>query len=156
MIERINNTVFKWLGMFLILITSFLVGIIFLQVVLRFVFNFSIAEIDELSRYLFVWVIFLGISYGFREKAHLGVVFFVELLPPKIKKAFLIGIELLVTIFFAVVVVTGYKMVLFTMAQKSATLLIPMGYVYLAIPAGAIFCILAMLERLKLSASSQQ
>ncbi len=154
MIERINNTIFKWLGMFLILITSFLVGIIFLQVVLRFVFNFSIAEIDELSRYLFVWVIFLGISYGFREKAHLGVVFFVGLLPPKIKKAFLVGIELLVTIFFVVVVVTGYKMVLFTMAQRSATLLIPMGYVYLAIPAGAIFCILAMLERLNLSANS--
>jgi TRAP-type C4-dicarboxylate transport system permease small subunit len=151
MIEQMNDVVFKWLGRLLIFTIAFLVSIIFLQVVLRYIFNFSIAEIDELSRYVFVWIIFLGISYGFREKAHLGVVYFIELLSPKSRKVFLIGIELLIILFFLVITVAGFQMVQFTMAQKSSTLLIPMGYVYLAIPVGAIFCLFAMAERLKVS-----
>jgi TRAP-type C4-dicarboxylate transport system permease small subunit len=154
MIEQMNDVVFKWLGKLLIFTTAFLVSIIFLQVVLRYVFNFSIAEIDELSRYVFVWIIFLGISYGFREKAHLGVVYFIELMSPKRRKVFLICIELLIIVFFLVITIAGFQMVQFTMAQKSSTLLIPMGYVYLAIPVGAILCLITMVERLKVSIES--
>lgn len=156
MIERLNNLVFKWLEKLLIIVTAFLVAIIFSQVVLRYVFNYSIAEIDELSRYLFVWIIFLGISFGFREKAHLGVVFFLNILSPKYKRIFSICIEIMVAVFLTIIVIAGWQMVQFTMLQRSSTLLLPMGYVYLAVPAGAFFCLLAMLEIIKASIQAQE
>ena len=70
MIEKTNSIIFEWLQKILTVVVLFLVAILFLQVVLRYVFSYSIAQIDELSRYVFIWVIFLGISLGFKNSAH--------------------------------------------------------------------------------------
>lgn len=50
-----------------------MVVLVFGNVVLRYGFNSGIDISEELSRIIFVWVIFLGTVIGFRERAHLGV-----------------------------------------------------------------------------------
>ncbi|CAN5207577.1 TRAP transporter small permease [soil metagenome] len=42
------------------------------NVVLRYVFNSGIAVAEEVSRWLFVWVTFLGAIFALREHGHLG------------------------------------------------------------------------------------
>ena len=49
-----------------------MVALVFGNVVLRYVFNSGIAVSEELSRWLFVWLTFLGGIYALREHAHLG------------------------------------------------------------------------------------
>ena len=59
-----------------------MVVLVFGNVVLRYVFNSGIATSEELSRWLMVWLTFLGAIVALREHAHLGVDTLVRALPP--------------------------------------------------------------------------
>jgi TRAP-type C4-dicarboxylate transport system permease small subunit len=50
-----------------------MVVLVFGNVTLRYVFNSGIAQSEELSRWLLVWLTFLGAIVAVREHAHLGV-----------------------------------------------------------------------------------
>mgnify|MGYP001457868197 CR=1 FL=1 len=56
---------------------------VFLNVVLRYAFNSGITMTEELSRLLFVWVVFLGAAVALIERAHLGVNTIVLMMPRK-------------------------------------------------------------------------
>lgn len=53
----------------------------FIQVVLRYVFGTGLLWALEATIYMFAWMVLLGISYGVRERAHIGVDAAVRLLP---------------------------------------------------------------------------
>ncbi len=57
----------------LVLILALIVALIFSNVVGRYVFHASFAGAEELSRLLFVWLVFLGAILTLRRGAHLGV-----------------------------------------------------------------------------------
>jgi C4-dicarboxylate transporter DctQ subunit len=57
------------------------VSLLFLQVVLRVVFNHGYAWIEELSRFAFVWFVFLGAAYGAQKSAHNRVTVHLKKLP---------------------------------------------------------------------------
>lgn len=54
-------------------ILVFQLGLIFVQVVLRYGFSYSLSWSEELARYLFVWLMWLGVSYAARNRTHLRV-----------------------------------------------------------------------------------
>lgn len=56
--------------------------LVFLNVVLRYGFNSSINVTEEVSRYLFVWLAFLGAILAFKENQHVSVTMFTEKLSP--------------------------------------------------------------------------
>ena len=58
-----------------------MIGIVTLQVVLRYGFNSSIDWSEEISRLLFVWCMFLAIPLGIREGAHVGIELLVTHIP---------------------------------------------------------------------------
>jgi len=60
-----------------------MVVLVFSNVVLRYVFNSGIAISEELSRWLLVWLTFLGAIVALRRHAHLGVDTLVRTLPPR-------------------------------------------------------------------------
>jgi TRAP-type C4-dicarboxylate transport system permease small subunit len=72
-----------------------MVILVFGNVVLRYGFNTGITVSEELSRWLFVYVTFLGAIVAMREHAHLGVDSLVRRLPPIGKKACLVVSQLL-------------------------------------------------------------
>ncbi len=81
-----------------LLIAAFLaamVVMVFGNVVLRYAFNSGIIVSEELSRWLFLWVTFLGAIVALKEHAHLGSDFLVARLPPAGRKACLIAGHLL-------------------------------------------------------------
>lgn len=59
-----------------------MVVLVFGNVVLRYVFNSGITVSEELSRWLMVWLTFLGAIVALREHSHLGVDTLVRALPP--------------------------------------------------------------------------
>lgn len=60
---------------------------VFGNVVLRYVFNTGIAAAEEISRLMFVWLIFLGAILALRRNAHLGVELVQARLPLRARKA---------------------------------------------------------------------
>ncbi|MEK8958333.1 TRAP transporter small permease subunit, partial [Escherichia coli] len=53
--------------------------IVFINIILRYGFQTSILSVDELSRYLFVWLTFIGAIVG--NDSNLLIVFYVQIMP---------------------------------------------------------------------------
>src|SRR3954467_7065796 len=60
----------------------------FIQVVARYVFNYSFVWALELNTVFFAWLIFVGMSYGVRVGAHIGIDAVVKVLRPAAARAF--------------------------------------------------------------------
>lgn len=54
--------------------------LIFVQIILR-VFDASLPQAEEVARYLFVWAMYLSISYAIRDERHIRILFLIEKLP---------------------------------------------------------------------------
>ncbi len=63
---------------------------VFGNVVLRYAFNSGIAVSEEMSRWLFVWITFLGAIVAVREHGHLGTELLLDRLPPVAQRACLV------------------------------------------------------------------
>lgn len=79
----------------IVLILAAMVLLVFGNVVLRYAFNSGITVSEELSRWLFVWMIFLGAIVAVKEHRHLGTDVLVSRLPPAGRKACLLIAHLL-------------------------------------------------------------
>ena len=93
--KRIVDGYFKLLEVVLVLCLGAMVLMVLGNVILRYGFNSGITVSEELSRFLFVWLTFLGAIVGMREGAHLGVDTVVRLLPIAGRKACFVASELL-------------------------------------------------------------
>ncbi|WP_028605811.1 TRAP transporter small permease [Ottowia thiooxydans] len=69
------------------LMLAVMVVLVFGNVVLRYGFNSGITMSEEVSRWLFIWITFLGAIVALKEHAHLGVDMVVNRLPAWGKKA---------------------------------------------------------------------
>ncbi|MBI4182763.1 MAG: TRAP transporter small permease [Proteobacteria bacterium] len=83
MLSRIVNRLEEGL---IALLLAVMTVITFVQVVARYVFNWSFVWALELVTFLFAWLIFLGASYGVRVGAHIGVDALVKVLAPGPRK----------------------------------------------------------------------
>src|SRR2546421_13049488 len=86
---RMNRAIDGFCHLIEILIAAFLavmVVMVFGNVVLRYGFNSGIIVSEEVSRWLFLWVTFLGAIVALKEHAHLGSGFLVSRLPVLGKK----------------------------------------------------------------------
>lgn len=70
---------------------AMMVALVFGNVVLRYAFNSGITVSEELSRWLFVWLTFLGSIYALRENQHLGTDVLVSRLGEKGRLLCLLG-----------------------------------------------------------------
>lgn len=72
MLDKFINSYCKLLDYAMALFLALMVVMVFGNVVLRYGFNSGIAISEELSRWLFVWVTFMGAVVALKEKGHLG------------------------------------------------------------------------------------
>jgi TRAP-type C4-dicarboxylate transport system permease small subunit len=121
-----------------IILMSLMTIIIFVQVIMRRVFSNSLTWSEELARYLFVWLIYFGISYGAKIRRHIKIEAFLGLFPKKLRPY----IEILGDVlFFAFAIFIMYTSLIWVqrqvkLNQASAALHVPMWIVYAAPFAG--------------------
>lgn len=87
MIQKIIDGYCRALGMVIVTCLAAMVALVFGNVVLRYAANSGISVSEELSRWLFVWMTFLGAVVAMRHRAHLGTDMLVARLPVWGKKA---------------------------------------------------------------------
>ena len=71
-INRWVHAYCRFLTAVIVALLAAMVVLVFGNVVLRYVANSGITVSEELSRWFFVWMTFLGAVIGLRERAHLG------------------------------------------------------------------------------------
>ena len=92
---KIVDGYFSLLRLLIVLLLAAMCVLVFTNVVLRYAFNTGITVSEELSRWLFVWMTFLGAIIAMREHGHLGMDSLVARLPTIGKKACLVASQLL-------------------------------------------------------------
>ncbi len=104
--SRAIDLYFSALKFLVALFLAIMVVLVFGNVFLRYAFNSGITVSEELSRWLFVWVTFLGALVALREHAHLGVDTLVKRLPAIGKKICLV-ISLLLMLYVTWLLLQG-------------------------------------------------
>lgn len=106
-------------------------------VVFRFVVESSLAFPDELIRYLFVWVIFLGAAIALRRNAHAAIGILVDRLTPGWRRPVVLASTAVSGAFFLVLLTKGTELSLRVIPQISPALEVSMAWVYAAVPVSA-------------------
>lgn len=86
---------FKLLELLVVAALVAMVFMVFGNVVLRYFFNSGILVSEELSRYFFIWLTYIGAMIAMRDREHLGVDTLVRRLPKAGQKACLFASEAL-------------------------------------------------------------
>lgn len=73
MLKKLGKAFDKFESGALIISLAVMVIVIFMQVVMRYVFNNSLSWSEEFARYLFVWFSWIGVSAGLKDGEHLRV-----------------------------------------------------------------------------------
>jgi TRAP-type transport system small permease protein len=79
--KPLTDLFFRLAEMLLVLMLCAMVIMVFGNVVLRYGFNSGLDFSEELSRFFFIWITFLGAIIAMREKAHLGLDTLIRVLP---------------------------------------------------------------------------
>ncbi|MBV6272519.1 TRAP transporter small permease [Alcaligenaceae bacterium CGII-47] len=87
MFDHAGRTLMRLLEILLVVCLAVMGVLVFGNVVMRYVFNSSIAVSEELSRLLFVWLIFLGAILASAQRTHIGYDSLVQRASPRIRKA---------------------------------------------------------------------
>lgn len=103
------------------------------------IFNFT--WIEELIRYLFVWIVFLGIGVVYKSKEHAQVELLQHYLPKKLKGKVLVLIEIINSSLFLFLMIYGWRILKFTSQQISASMGLNMTIIYSAVFVCAMICL---------------
>ena len=90
MLQKLLDRYCRLLSVLMVIALALMVVLVFTNVVMRYAFNSGITVSEELSRWLFVWVTFLGAIVAMHEGAHLGTDMMVSRLSVKGKKVCLV------------------------------------------------------------------
>lgn len=118
--------------------------VLFIQIVMRYIFNHPLIWSEELARYLFIWMAFIGIGYGVKYDLHIKMEAFLAIFPKKVQKVVVIITEVVAIIFMGLVLVPGFQFAIHTGHVPSSAMGIPMYWIYFAFPVGILLGMLRM------------
>jgi TRAP-type C4-dicarboxylate transport system permease small subunit len=128
----------------LIVMLAAMATMVFANVALRFLTDHSILWVEEVSRYLMIWLTFLGAGLVLRHGGHIGIDALQEKFPRRAAHIRAL-IFILLLGFFAFMAWIGVRYSALTWSQTTPVLQIPVGFVYLAMPAGFVLLIAHLL-----------
>ncbi|OXS53612.1 hypothetical protein B1B00_21800 [Bacillus sp. DSM 27956] len=154
-LKTIGQGLEKLVMYLVLLLMAVLVALVFTQVVLRYVFSSGMVWVEELDRYLFVWLMFLGIAMGVYKQRHIAITAVADRL-----KGWAKGIQILVHIitgsFFAVLCWQGIQFVQVNMTGTAAVLPINLGIIYSIIPVSGFIALIFVLVLIASSKEEKQ
>lgn len=116
---------------------AFCVVIIFMQVVMRYVFNSSLSWSEEAAKYLFVWLIWLGTSIAAKDQSHIALELVSGRLRGRPKYVLSIVVKIIWLAMCIFLAVNGWEVVSSMMGRGKTASAMPwlkVWLVYLAIP----------------------
>ena len=116
-----------------------IVLLIFGNVFMRYVMNASLSWGEELTLWLFVWFVWLGVSYTFHTGDHVRITVLRDVLSERARLLADVVIALLVLVFLVVLTIECIKLIRqpFVASQNSVVLGLPIPILYASAPVGA-------------------
>ena len=144
--KKLNDLLFQLCRIMLIIMIPAMTGIVFVQVILRYVFLSPLSWIEELARYLLVWISCFGTAYAVKKGEHIAVMFMNKMFKGYMKSALTILIHALVIMFFMVCFIKGIGLSIRQWNVVTPALQIPRTLPYLGVPLSFAIMLLFSLE----------
>lgn len=127
-----------------------IVLLISVNVFMRYVLNASLSWGEELTLWLFVWFVWVAVSYAFQQGSHVRITFVRDVFSPSRQRMFEVVVDLLVIGFLGILTVQCVKLMLqpFVISQNSVVLGLPIPVLYASAPVGAVLSILRVTQHL--------
>jgi len=139
MINSLIDRYCKAISYLIAVALAVMVVLVFGNVVLRYGFNSGFTVSEELSRWLFVWLTFLGAVAALRDRAHLGTDMLVGKLGP-LGKRVCMGVSLLLMLYCLWLLFKGsYEQFKVNVDSQSPVMEASMGWFYAC---GMVFAVL--------------
>lgn len=106
---------------------AIMVGLVFSNVVLRYIFSSGIVAAEEIARLMFVWLVFLGATVALRHQRHLGLEILQSRLPFKVRRACAVISHLMILYALYLFVQGSWIQLLIGMETFSTVLRFPMA-----------------------------
>ena len=136
-IDRISRAALKVLHRTGIVLFVGMCLLVLAQVVARKFFE-PLLWSEELARYVFIWVAFLGWVIANQRKSHIHISLVIDRSAPLQKRALGILADLLVIVFALIFIVEGWRLVQNNLEIETVTLFFDFWVVYLIIPISAL------------------
>lgn len=124
------DKLFKGIDYLTGILTGLMVLFVFLNVVLRTCFNSGLTWSEELSRYLFVFVTYVGAISAMRVNGHLGVDTLISRVPRSLQMVMYVVSQLVIAVLMCILVHGSGKMVLQNTESRTAALGISYALLY--------------------------
>lgn len=139
MIERLFVRANHWA---IILLLAGMAAIVFCNVTLRYLTNYSIVWAEEAARYMMIWMAFLGAGAALRQGLHIAVGNLHKHLPRPAGRVLRMIILLLLIAFCGLMVWQGWEYLTRMGRQLTPATRVSFAYIYAAMPVGfALFII---------------
>lgn len=146
--EKISQVISKSLDVFSVVLLVVMSLLVIINVALRFIFNSSIVFSEELSRFLFIWVVYIGAIIAVRDDSHIYVDFIRKKLPQGIQFFLKIVCEIAMLIGCTLFFLGSVDLTEVNITDHSPVAGISLGFVYSAGLLGSFGMIIMLLIRL--------
>jgi C4-dicarboxylate transporter, DctQ subunit len=141
MLKRFNRRLGKVINGFEVSILVFCVAALAVLLIANVFFRTffqSIYFAEEISKFLVILITFVGVSYGVRKARHIRMGAFLDMMPPKMEKCFIIFISFVSAITMAIMAwySSEYLLNAMHMAHKTPALRVPTWTFYIIVPIG--------------------
>ena len=141
--HKVRAGIMRILGIVIICLFAMMTVIGTYQIVTRYFFNRPSTVSEELLTYSFTWMALLASAYVFGKRDHMRMGFLADKISGSAKKYLEVIIDLLTFAFAGVVMVYGgISITKLTMIQTTASLRVPMGYIYVIVPVTGVLIML--------------
>ena len=139
MAEKVKMPKYDWL---MAIIFAVIIVVQAAQVFCRYVLNDSLVWAEELSRYLFAWLIMIGAVIAIKERKHIFIDLIINRLNKKTKILIDLFMSIAIILFSLMITFVGFNLVYTTRNTLSPSLNLPVNYAfYAALPVLSIFAI---------------
>jgi TRAP-type C4-dicarboxylate transport system permease small subunit len=139
LVQKILDGFCKTLSLVMAACLAVMVVLVFGNVVMRYAFNSGITLSEELSRWLFVWMTFMGAIVALKEHGHLGTDMLVGKLGPAGRK-FCLALSYGLMLFVCWLLFSGaYQQTMINWDTTSAVMEVSMAWIYAP---GVVFAVL--------------
>ncbi len=142
---KVTKVIDKAEDICLVVMFALMVFFIFLQVIMRFVVGHSLVWSEELGKFIFVWLSWLGISIGERRNEHIKITLLTDRFSPKWQKVFEIVAYLVLLVILGVIIYYSVILVEFQVKVKYAGIKISTSWGYLSLLLGCSFMVVRII-----------
>lgn len=117
--RQILNKIEQLINLIMALSIAGMSILIFTNVILRYAFHTGITWAEEMSRFMFIWMVFLGSILALKDGTHIGMDILVRRVPEKLRKILLLIGNFIILVISFIILCGSLKMTADSIESKA-------------------------------------